>query len=66
MDSWANISGDIVTGSLRTYPSMSLGVSLRSTYIRPSLDKNGFPALIYFKYYPPQFPSKFKRGWQSQ
>jgi hypothetical protein len=32
---------------------MSLGVSLRPACIRPSLVKNGYPAFINFKYYPP-------------
>ena len=54
MDGWTNIFGDIVARSSRTGPPMSLGVSPRFTFIRPSLDKNGSPALVYFRYYPPQ------------
>ncbi len=53
MDGWTNSSEDIVVAeSLRTDPPMSLGVSPRSTFIRPSSDKNGSLALIYFRYYP--------------
>ena len=36
MDGWANISGDLVAGSLRTDLSMDLGVRLHSICIPPA------------------------------